>query len=326
MEKGMKYRFRYREEWVPVQLLENTAIMNTLRGIIVFYDTKTKEFFPIIDVTINQVEKLGDVLYFEFTTCNLIRYESRKDRTNEYNSIIKKYIQGEHFDGETGKLTKFVFHINKELSEFVTDNDLSSWIAILNKICNLDPFLVSVFFRILRMTNSKGNTIKPREVNSQTREVGYVLRGHETYRLEVFQRARNNFPAFGPFRLNLFFIKDHITPIKESDVVVGKYDKLQLALLTKWRKSDVGTIIGLKGDEGSGLDIPEIYIPLKITKDVWRLIGSISMSAIGIVTAIASGYVPQVLSMPPTIISPLLSVLGAVLFALGVAWLRPMYE
>jgi len=322
----MKYRFRYREEWVPAELLENTAILNTRRGIVVFYDTTTKEFFPIICVTINQVEKLGDVLYFEFTTNDLIKYGSRNDRTNEYNSIIKKYIQGEHFDGETGKLTKFVFHVNKELSEFVYDNDLSSWVAILNKIGNLHPFLGSIFLRILRVANSNGDTIKPKEVNSQTGEIGYVLRGHETYRLEVFQRARNDFTTFTPFRLNLFFIKDHITPIKESDVVVGKYDKLQLAFLTKWRKSEVRTIIGLKGDEGSGLDIPEIYVPLRITRDVWRLVGSISMSTIGIVTAIAAGYVPQVLSMPPTIISPLLSVLGAVLFALGVAWLRPMYE
>jgi hypothetical protein len=326
LEKGMKYRCRYREEWVPDDLLNRNTNISGMEGIIVFFDNKTKELFPIMRITIDQKEILGDVLYIEFTIGSLVKYNNRQDKSNEYDLPLKNVIKGKYLDTQKGQLIKYVFLLNDGLTELAFDDDLSSWVRILNRITVLDPFRNSIFLKIIRVTDSRGNVIMPKEVNRGTREVGYELKSHKMYKVEVFQRTRDDFPRFVSFRLNLFFISDHIVPIKESEVIMGKYDKLQLALFTKWTKGDLQTVIGLKSTP-TEIDVPEVYVPLKILRDTGKLVGSIATISSGVGVSIFAGYVPQLLSIPgTTITTPLLSIVGAALVALGVSWLRPMYE
>jgi len=294
-------------------------------GLIIFFDITKKEFFPIMKVVIHQIEKLGDVLHVEFSISDPIRYGVEDEKVNEYHSLIQECIPKEYIDGVTGGLRKFILFENIPINEISTNDDLICWSRILHKLWHLGPFQKSLFLKILKIIDSKGTVLKPEEVSSKTKEIGYILRSSEIYKLEILQRARDDFPIFDPFRLKLLFAGDHIITIKESAMIVGKYDKLGLTLRTKWRKSDTISIIGLRSDKKVDIALPEVYIPLKIKKDIVKLAGSVFTIITGCLMAAFSGYIPQLLGLSETL-SLLLGFLGAVFVALGVAWLRPMYE
>ena len=332
LEKGMRYRFRYREEWIPMEFFErdNQGREKYLglvgkNGLVIFFDISKREFFPIMRVVIHQVEKLGDILHVEFTVSELIRYGIEDEGVNEYHSLIQKCIPKEYISGMPWALKKFILLTNIPINEIVTNDDLISWSRILHKIWHLGAFKKSLFLKILKIIDSKGTVLRPQEVSSKTKEVGYVLSSSEIYKLEILQRAKDDFPTFDPFKLKLLFVGDHIITIKESAMIVGKYDKLGLTLRTKWRKSDTISIIGLRSDKKVDIDLPEVYIPLKIKKDIVKLAGSVFTIITGCLVAASSGYIPQLLGLSEAL-SPLLGFLGAVFVALGVAWLRPMYE
>jgi hypothetical protein len=320
LQKGMKYRFRYRQDWVPNDLLDGTVQLKNMKGIIVFFDNTTKQFFPIMQVQIENPEQIGDVLHVEFSIGSLV---TEQVNAIEFDSTLKNFIKGKYFDEASNKLSKYIF-LTEDLKIGFND-DISSWVKIFKNVSALTPFKDSVFLKILKITNQKGESLIPKQLNKRTYEVGYELKSHSMYKVEIFQRTRNDFPSFRPFKTSLSFIPNHIVPIKDSDMIVGKYDKLQLAFFTKWTKSDLQTVVGVKS-EWIGLDTPEVYIPLKVLMSKNMLAGSMAAIVSGVALAIAGSNISFFIHSPNFVVGPLLSVLGAAIVALGVAWLRPMYE
>jgi hypothetical protein len=177
LEKGMKYRFRYREKWIPMEFFERDSQGREKylglvgeNGLIIFFDMTRKEFFPLMKVVIHQIEKLGDVLHVEFSISDLIQYGIENEEVNEYHSLIQECIPKEYIDGATGGLKKFILFENIPINEISTNGDLICWSRILHKLWYLGPFQKSLFLRILKIIDSKGTVLKPEEVSSKTKE------------------------------------------------------------------------------------------------------------------------------------------------------------
>lgn len=282
LPEGVHYRFRYRERWVQKELTENPSVIECKRGLIIYFYGVTeketpKEFIPIREVTIDSVQKLGDILYVKFITGKLFNYDERgsKAHPNPNDAIIKNAVK-EHLVSSSPFLNTYIL-LSPRLQIPQASNEMLSWSALIHWLWDLTPFLNASFLKIVRVMDEKGTELKTQKLVGGKNVVtkGYLLTGGRTFKIELLQRTSDDLQISKPFVLKLKAPESIISI--SNPLIVGKYDKLDMVFAAKHQLSDVYSEIALEAseraqakitgkDETFEVESPDPAIPIKIKR------------------------------------------------------------
>lgn len=277
---GLHYRFRYRERWIPREVVENPSILEGKRAFIVYFhgataDESSKEFVPIREVQIDSVQPFGDILYVRFVTGGFLHYPPRGAAThpNPRHDAINRAM-GNLVLQQPPFLDKYIRLCRPLPSETVPDQ-VMHWSNLVKWLCDLGPFKSASFLKIVNVVDLKGKELFPKDI-VKTRSLvtkGYVLRGGSTFRIVLLQRTSDELEIASPFEIELK-TPESVMPIRNA-LVVGKYDKLDLIFATKYQLADAYPVLRLQASRRSEaklgassvlVESPDPHIPIRIKR------------------------------------------------------------
>jgi hypothetical protein len=340
LPEGLQYRFRYRSQWVSPEILGNPSVLKGMKAVIVYFygsgpGEQEREFLPIREVEIEEVESLGDILYLRFKTGRFYEQVSRKSapHPNPRSSIIenamKPFLQAAY-----PFLSRYLV-LDDLISFEPAQNELLSWSNLVQWICDLEPFERVSFLKVIRVVDQNGKQVDPTVLVSEGKFItrGYNLRGGATYQLELLQRTNDKLRLVQQFEIRLK-APESLVPIQNA-VVVGRYDRLELTFLVKAQLNDLYSSIGIEADgepaawilKNPGGDVsvkvmsPNIRLSVRVSRISYVLpIGLISLGIIINPFATLLGKL-GVLTISDLYLSSI-SALGLLLVAIGISVFR----
>jgi len=343
LPEGVQYRFRYREKWVPDEVFQNPSILQNKTVLIVCYfglqeGEDPSEFFPIRLATLEEVSKLGDILYLRYVT-GKIAPSNTTTGTKTLQGFVRDLI-GSYLTGRI--LSKYVVKAN-DLDVDTQGDQMAAWTSVVMSLGTLKQFQFTNFLKLLGISDQKRDQLMPSNIlgsllrrflhlKPKSQVLGYQLKSGQSYRVDIMQRI----PVEGlllssPIEISLQS-SDAIVPLG-SERIVGSYDKLELNFTVKMTFQDRYSNILLTAAPGKGhtadnkgevfdIDSPEIFVQCRVRKSL--LLTPLVLIGGGIVLTSFSESIAselssiQILSGSATLVAISLKAVGAALVAIGV--------
>lgn len=333
---GLRFRFRYRKKYVPKDFLngKKQRALQKQPGLIILRNVKTNEFIPIRRVVIDKVENLGDFLLFRFEVGSLVLYDKEKlpkseDQKNQYQDVMMSFIPKKYRSMflSGSRDIKLVFRVSNEINhqiEFDIEEDPQAsvvmWSNIVENLGRLKAYSKTCFLKITDVINSEDNSkVQPGKIGENQR--GYQLKAGKTYFVEILQYfpyGIDESEKLTPFVVKLVTDKDVLAPIKETNPIVGKYDKLRLIFHCMRPKTSITSFFQfypekIKVDETTeptsiGYDVPTIFAPIDIKVSRKRRYALFILSIIGMIFVGISSLLPPFWTTLSSILGAILSI------------------
>jgi len=241
---GVSYRFRYDVKWLPVDLFENEnkiklKSLKDQKSILVHVRTLPKpklhgkisyeiiEFIPMREAKILEASMVGDFVWVYFLLGDWIDYsllskESQQLYHNKIKDVMSNPLKTELV--YTALLSKKpdLQTIQEDLSaDYHNSKVVSNWSTLINFIGSKSEHKNSIFIKLLSIEDIRNNNkLKPVKLSGSI--YGFSLESEKTYQIRILQRSLNS-PS-PSFNLKIITNSDDILPIKDTDIVQGKYD------------------------------------------------------------------------------------------------------
>lgn len=336
LPSGIHYRFRYRKELLPAELLtrEGAEELEGKKAVIVhIHTTKEKEgvyrileFIPIREAKIDRVRVLGEFLWVRFILGDWIHYHEapKSGESNEFHELLKEQVP----EDSREFVKKIMFFVNKlEIGTIPDDPSgeddevIKNWTLIASHVGKLEPHQNSMLTKILSIKDmDTKKPVSPKLLD--THISAYQLNAGKVYSIDIIQYCYPSEKEIKPFNLNLL-TSTVTTPIKGEAEIKGKYDLLHFIFNCTSSEKTVNTFIAFKASPHEPYLISEPFFNIRI-KGRWRKVASsLLILGIGVIFMNVSDQLVELAAgkpVNPTVL--IMAAIGTFLSTLGLFWLR----
>jgi hypothetical protein len=281
----LAYRFRFHKMWIS---LENPSDARGQKGLIVMRDTQTARFYPLRQILIRKVVRVGEIFYFEYTLGATTEFSSeasqRQKQLDQFNKLIKPALEWPNIPGKN--MHKSVFWAGNLAYNIRDDTftgpdkerSLNAWGTLVSTLGELAIFKDFDFWRLLQVEDGAGKAA-PLVVFSGDR-ARYVLAAGRTYHITMFQRTSFDDPTRSAHHYSRNLVLNTqlggLVGIQSVQTVVGKYDWLEFICRTEAQPAFAETSL-LLTEQFSEMDamakapIPTLEIPMYIAPASFHL-------------------------------------------------------
>ncbi len=286
---GFKYRFRFDEEWVHDKVKYNPEELIGKTGYIILRDKDNAKFYPVRNCTVLSARKIGSTFYFEYELNDIVDYDSkeplRKEQINNFNKDFMSFHSGDISNNTNGAdmkplvlLSNYELDIkNRNYSGQSPERSFEQWGNIISSIKDIkynDKIFYDdiEFIRIVDIENAGDNHDK-----AKATDYAYQLLEGKDYIVRIFQNSVNRDTSNKAIReIKISVDEQYITPVRDAQRAVGKYDVLTFAIRTNRRSGCRTSFIdinhSIKDAVAASID-PKIHLPIYINKSPrWTLI------------------------------------------------------
>ncbi len=220
---GFKYRHRYDERWVDDSLRNNIEILIGQEVLIVFWNTETKKLLPIRWGTVENAQRVGRILYFEYRLGDFVAYKSDPAQRHSQVNAFNETFQGFHSDvigqGEYGFRTSVMTSESGLTLQRAEYDNLTNWGNVLDEAAKASVFRGFEFLKIIDIQDG----VRKLAPNNGI----YELLSNKTYTLRIFQFIANpQYARIQPHDMDLNAFADQLQILRRRQTAVGKYDIL----------------------------------------------------------------------------------------------------
>lgn len=292
---GIKGRFRFSDKWVSEEFKANFKEYCGKRINILLRDKETAVFSPLRKAIVDDISKIGDTYYIQYTLKGFFEYDSKESVRKEQLEFYRKEFSNYHTDLRNNRpdtdMDPLVFGSNFE-HDFVnkhfdaletTMKDLEVFQNIIDTIKGLSFFTAVTFTKIIQLRQANNSNIVP-IVDGR-----YILKEETDYEFSIFQTAPTLSlkEVLTPNDIEIFSDAKYVSIIKGKQRAVGKYDIFNMLFRTNINTAGVNSFIDIRYRLKPGADQyiePNLSIPVSIKlryrSIFWRvciLVASISL-------------------------------------------------
>jgi len=279
LQQGLEYRFRYTNHYIHPDILKREELTGR-NGFIVHIDAaerpheeyetehenadkydEIREFLPIREVTIREVQSLGDFIWVRFEVGAWVKFsEDRETQVNELHEAVEKSTPK-----ESRSVLRFTMYEAPGLYLPTTSNSsewshevISNWIRIVKRMKEFQAHKARTptYMKLTSVKSLASNQfLTPKLLEGGGR--GYEFKSDKDHQLEIFQYTPHYRPDAlipKPFNLNLVIDEKRIIPLVGHANVIGKYDSLRLSFRPSPTIRDYGTVISFEQETGIDTD------------------------------------------------------------------------
>ena len=237
---GIKGRFRFSDKWVSEEFKTNFKEYCGKRINILLRDKETAVFSPLRKAIVDDISKIGDTYYIQYTLKGFFEYDSKESVRKEQLECYRKEFSKYHTDLCNNRpdtdMNPLVFGSNFE-HDFVnkhydaletTMKDLEVFQNIIDTIKGLSFFTAVTFTKIIQLRQANNSNIVP-IVDGR-----YILKEETDYEFSIFQTAPTLSlkEVLTPNDIEIFSDAKYVSIIKGKQRAVGKYDIFNMLFRT----------------------------------------------------------------------------------------------
>jgi hypothetical protein len=297
LPSGFRYHNRYSQAWVDRNLQQGIVDqLHHKRLLLIMRDKARNLLVPVRWATIELVQPIGGVYYFEYRLGELIDYKSdaglRNQEIEHHTQTLGQYHSA--LPGTPGTdLTSPSVFLSAAGTQFPTApaDDLAHWGNVVAAVATAEIYEKVDFLKIVGLRTSD------KRKRASLVGDGYLVAPNTVYTLLIFQTM----PNFGdnivePHDLRLLTFPGHVASLRERQRAVGKYDMLTFDLKVLDLPSNERTSIEVAHDESykpgqyaSG----SLYIPLVVRRRQYVLpLARLALATVALILVFAPGWVP----------------------------------